>query len=159
MRPAGWSLAVLIGAGPWTAATAQDLPQARAFVTGLYQAYHGDGPDYLGRQAASVFAPPLLRLIRRDAAETSAGEVGAIDGDPICDCQDFGGLHNLTVAVTGGAPGHARAIARFQFGAEWRTVRLDLVAVGGHWRVGDVRTAETPSLAALLERGLARQRK
>jgi hypothetical protein len=159
MRPAGWSVAVLIGAGPWTSASAQDLPEARAFVTGLYQAYNGDGPDDLGRQAASVFAPPLLRLIRRDAARTPAGELGAIDGDPICDCQDFAGPHNLTVAVTGGATGQARAIARFQFGAEWRTVKLDLVVVPGHWRVGDVHTAATPSLTALLQHSPARQRK
>jgi len=150
MRLAGWGLALLIcgSAGP---ASAQDHAAAQAFVTQLYGAYHGDGPDYLRRQAPQVFAPSLLRLIRRDAAETPKGYVGALDGDPICDCQDSGGLHNLTVTVSGDGPDRVRAVARFQFVTEWRTVKLDLVTVRGRWRISDVHTADMPSLVAFLE--------
>ncbi len=35
-----------------------------------------------------------------------------------------------------------------------RTVRLDLAAVQGHWRVSDVHTAETPSPVSYLARSL-----
>jgi hypothetical protein len=78
--------------------------------------------------------------------------VGTLDGDPICDCQDFGGLRNVALTVSGAAAGHARAVARFRIGVERRTVTLDLVAVQGHWRVSDIHTADTPSLVGLLER-------
>ncbi|WP_293385897.1 hypothetical protein [Phenylobacterium sp.] len=135
-------------------ARAQDAAGARAFVVGLYAAYHGHGPDYLGRQAPQVFAPRLLTLIRRDAAETPQGDVGALDGDPICDCQDAGGLRGVAVEVTGGAGGRASAVAHFRISAEARTVRLDLVAVQGQWRISDVHTADTPSLVSLLTRSL-----
>ena len=135
-----------------SAAAAQDAASADAFVRHLYAAYHGAGPDYLGRQAGAVFAPPLLRLIRRDAAETPAGDAPNLDGDPICDCQDAGGLKLTEVKVEGGADGHATATVRFRIAADRRTVRLDLAAVQGHWRVSDVHTAETPSLAAFLRR-------
>src|ERR1700743_2435568 len=71
-----------------TSAGAQDAAGAKAFVAHLYAAYHGQGPDYLGPMAAKVFSPRLLKLIRRDTA-LAHGEVGALDGDPICNCQDF----------------------------------------------------------------------
>ncbi|THD61828.1 hypothetical protein [Phenylobacterium sp.] len=149
---AGWiSAAALIVAN---GALAQGAASADAFVRGLYAAYHGAGPDYLGRQAASVFAPPLLRLIRRDIALTPAGDVPDLDGDPICDCQDSGGLKLIDIKVEGVEGGHATATARFRIAADRRIVKLDLAAVQGHWRVSDIRTAETPSLVAYLTRSL-----
>jgi Protein of unknown function (DUF3828) len=157
MRVAGLGLAALMFAGAPAAMAVQapDLPAAQAFVTGLYAAYHGKGPDYLGRQAGAVFAPLLLRLIRRDATETPAGDVGALDGDPICDCQDAGVLRDVAVTITGEGPGRARAVVHFRLSRERRTVTLDLAAVQGHWRVSDVRTADTPSLVALLNQSLS----
>src|ERR1700735_2592532 len=101
----------LLAAAP---ATAQDAAGARAFVHSLYAAYHGPGPDYLGRLAPQVFAPGLLALIRRAAASTPQGDVGVLDGDPICDCQDSGGLRNVEVTVVGAAGGQARATAHFR---------------------------------------------
>lgn len=153
MRPARYGLAALVCVAAHSA-SAQDLPAAQSFVAGLYAAYHGKGPDYLGRQAKATFAPDLLRLIRRDAAQAGPGDVGALDGDPICDCQDSGGLRNVRVTVTGGVKGQARATVRFRISSEWRTVKLDLVAIQGHWRVGDIHTADTPSLVSYLTRSL-----
>lgn len=147
-----WTFAAVVFAAG--GAHAQDARSADAFVRQLYAAYHGDGPDYLGRQAASVFAPPLLALIRRDAAETPAGDVGALDGDPICDCQDFGGLRLLSVKVEKAPSGETRADVHLRISREPRAVQLDLITVHGHWRVSDVHTAETPSLVSLLTRSL-----
>jgi hypothetical protein len=133
-------------------AAAQDLIRARSFVLGLYGAYHGDGPDYLGRQARAVFAPQLLALIRRDRANTPAGDAPALDGDPICNCQDFD-ISQVAVEAVAEGPGRARATARFLNAGRPQTVQLDLAAVKGHWRVGDVHTADMPSLVALLRQG------
>jgi len=153
MRPLTCAIAGVLWMAA-SAAAAQDAASADAFVRGLYAAYHGAGPDYLGRQAGAVFAPPLLRLIRRDAAQTAPGDAPDLDGDPICDCQDSGGLTLTDVKVEGGADGHATATVRLRIAKDRRTVRLDLAAVQGHWRVSDVHTAETPSLVSYLTRSL-----
>lgn len=151
MRLFGWSLAALL-VGSAASASAQDADSAGTFVVGLYAAYHGKGPDYLGRQAKAVFSPRLLALIRRDRARTPKGDAPSLDGDPICGCQDFGGLKFDVLEVTGGAGGRSRATVRLWFPQEVRILKLDLVAVDGHWRVDDVHSDDTPSLAAFLGR-------
>ncbi len=154
MRVGRYALAALIALTP-AAAGAQDAVSAAAFVRKLYAAYHGRGPDYLGRQARVVFSPSLLQLMRREAARTPAGEVGALDGDPICDCQDFE-ISKVEVAVAGGSDGRALATVNLLNFGDPKTVKLDLVAVRGHWRVNDVHTADTPSLISLLQESLSR---
>jgi hypothetical protein len=128
---------------------AQDAGQARAFVLKLYGAYHGEGPDYLGRGAPKVFSPRLLALIRRDRALTRKGEVGALDGDPICDCQDFDISHvETTIAPTG--PGRVQAIINFINLGRMATVRLDLISVRGAWRIDNIHATGIADLAAYL---------
>ena len=154
MRAPGYLFiaALLAMTGP---AQAQSLPEAQSFVTGLYSAYQRQpGPDYLGKQMDQVFAPDLIALIRREAASVPKGDVGALDGDPICDCQDWQ-ISNVQVAVSTPKPGAAQAEVRFQNAGEPRQVRLDLVAVQGRWRVADVHTPDTPSLAKLLRDSIA----
>jgi hypothetical protein len=148
------ALLTTLSAGP---VSAQDLVSAQVFVAGLYAAYqgaayHGNGPDYLGRQAKGVFSPRLLGLIHRDQALTPKGDVPALDGDPICDCQDTGGLKVTDLKVTAAAQGRATATVRLHFPDEARALKLDLVPTGGGWRVDDVHSADTPSLAAFLRR-------
>ena len=49
-------------------------------------------PDYNPfDQPERVFAPPLLAAINEDA-RLANGEVGYLDGDPLCQCQDAAGL-------------------------------------------------------------------
>lgn len=130
---------------------AQSQADAHAFVLGLYRAYERDpGPYYLGAQASRVFSPELLALIRRDAARTPPGYVGALDGDPICDCQDEE-ITKVEVTVAEIGKGRAQATARLLDIGKWRTMKLDLVAVHGKWRVSDVHTDATPSLVAFLK--------
>jgi hypothetical protein len=153
---------IAVAAGLWALLSAAAAPPigpepagARAFVEKLYAAYRGKGPDYLGRQAPRVFAPGLLALIRRDAAQAK-GEVGFLDGDPICDCQDFG-ISRLHVNVRG-AHDRATADVRFHNLDADETIRLDLVGVGGQWRIADIHTKDTPSLVQYLTQSLARPR-
>jgi len=155
MRRLGYGLvlAFTLGAAALApTALAQDLASARRFVTGLYSAYHGDGPDYLGRQAAAVFSPRMLALIRLDRARTPNGDVGALDGDPICDCQDFDKLRMAGLKIATPAQGRAVATVRLRDASEARTVTLYLVPSASGWRIDDIGTADTPSLAAFLRR-------
>ena len=89
-RAAGLALiAALLSPPPLQA---QTLDAAKAFTTALYSAYATGSPDYVGANPERTFSPELLALIRKDQANTPAGEVGILDGDPICDCQDAEGL-------------------------------------------------------------------
>jgi hypothetical protein len=149
MRKAGLWIALALAAAP--AAEAQTLTDARAFVTGLYHGYAGGHDvDYLGAGIRRVFSPRLIALIRGDE-QAAHGEVGWLDGDPICDCQDPDGIRLVGLEVS--SPGSGRAVARAHVrfaDHKAETITLDLVSVRGHWRVDDVETAETPSLAKAL---------
>ena len=150
MRTTGtWLALALVALAP--AAKAQSLGDARAFVSGLYRAYERS-PDvnYLGSRARSVFSPRLIALMRRDA-RNAHGEVGALDGDPICDCQDPDGIKLVALDVASAGPGRASARVRVRFaGSRREAMTLDLVSVRAAWRVDDVHTRDTPSLVRLL---------
>ncbi len=149
MRRRGqWLLLPLLASA--LSAHAQSADEARRFVTGLYAAYGHAEPDYLGRQARQVFSPRLLALIRRDE-RLAKGEVGALDGDPICDCQDAGGLKLTWVGVDHFRPGHAAVRVELVFPDGRRVITLDLAAIHGAWRVDDVHSQITPSLVRYLE--------
>lgn len=146
--------ALLLGLLLASPAAAQDLVQAKAFVTGLYAAYGKEpGPDYIGRQAKQVWSPAMLKLLQREAESTPEDEVGALDGDPICNCQDYDAI-SADVRVTGTGPTSARAdVFLFNLGRR-QLVSLDLVLIGRRWRVDDVHSQSMPSLVALLNEAL-----
>ena len=138
-------------------AHAQGLDAARQFTLQLYAAYQHGEPDYLGRDARLTFAPQLLALIRRDQATTPSGDVGILDGDPICDCQDAQGVRLAHLTIRQAGPARAHAKVTLSFPTETRSMELVLVAEGARWRVADVHTRETSSLAKLLRDGLGRR--
>jgi hypothetical protein len=138
---------------------AQDLPAARVFVQHLYSSYaHPPSqadPDTTGKLAPSTFSPSLLQLIRRDRARTPRGDASALDGDPICDCQDFEGLRLTTLTVTAVDATHASASVTFQVFADdpksVRSLRLNLLYTPQGWRIDDIASADTPSLRKFLQ--------
>jgi hypothetical protein len=147
MRVGAAILLSLLLTGP---AAAQDLDRAKAFVTGLYAAYGKEpGPDYTGKQAKQVWSPALLSLMRREAASAPEGDVGALDGDPICNCQDYE-ITAVTVTVKATDTTKARADVFFLNLGRRQLVSLDLVLVGGRCRVDDVHSQGTSSLVGLL---------
>ncbi len=151
-----------------------DLAGATAFLRQVYGHYpqpaNATPYDPLASEtAATVFDPSMVALLSDDARLTPSDEVGAIDGDPICDCQDDAGLSVQAISVRADGPLRARAsvILRFAEGPTVETHRVvfDLIQVGGSWRVHDIGEAGMPSLRALLvrsnaaaERGRAKDR-
>lgn len=133
------------------AAAAGPPHDPEVFVRGLYAAYSGDETDYQGRGASRVFSRRLQVLIRRDAAMTPKGYVGALDGDPICDRQDADGLKLVKLWVNTRGQGRMTATVRLRFPGESRTLRLDLVQENGAWKVDDVHSTDMPSFAGLLK--------
>jgi hypothetical protein len=137
-------------------APAQTPQDAESFVRLTYRQYEAKspaGPDFLGHDAASVFSPSLVGLIRRDERHTPHGEVGKLDGDPICDCQDPDGLKLTAVQITGQTRTSATAEVTLRFPQESsaRHIHLRLILLSQGWRIDDIRTPDTPSLRRLLQ--------
>ncbi|MEO8925660.1 MAG: DUF3828 domain-containing protein, partial [Caulobacteraceae bacterium] len=139
---------------------ASDLAGARAFLTELYSHYPASvsaskNPtfDPVGRSATAVFEPSMVGLIREDQ-RLSKGEVGALDGDPICDCQDDGGMVVEKISVRSVDPSHATAIVALKFTEarppDTHIIQIDLVLRADRWRIHDVRTKSILSLRRLL---------
>ena len=123
---------------------------AKAFVENLYQSYsHADAGPVLGRRASTIFAPKLLAEIRADQ-QRHPGEVGKLDHDPICDCQDSDGLQPVAVSVTDLPESQAEATVRVKLGNAVKVLHLRLVSTQTGWRIADVTTPGMPSLQAFL---------
>jgi len=126
---------------------------SRAFVERIYSGYAQEKFNPL-EQIDRYFAAPLAAEIRKDSA---GGEVGYLDGDPLCDCQDFLGLKPRIESVQRHGRDAADARIVLDFGtADVRTVTLRLVLTRSGWRVADVATKEEPSLLAALRRSNAK---
>jgi hypothetical protein len=138
---------------------ASDVQSARAFLEQVYAKYAGagKGPDTLGKDAPDLFAPELLALIREDQ-RISRGEVGLLDHDPICSCQDTAAFQITAVQVTPMAQSRAKAKVSFVNGGHPVRVGFSLIKDSGHWRILDIAEPTVPSLKRYLRDGLAKSR-
>ena len=128
----------------------------RAFVDRIYAGYRDADYNPLDRPER-LFAPPLVAAIRQDS-RLSRDEVGWLDGDPLCQCQDHQGLEPVLGEVRRAArSATADILLRFP-GYDDRHVRLRLVRTASGWRIADVATADDPSLLRDLQRSNRRRR-
>lgn len=137
-------LALLVAAAP-----VAETP--KAYMERVYASYRKkdfspfDHPE-------RYFAPKLLAAIKEDA-RLAKGEVGYVDGDPICQCQDTAGLHSKVVRVTAQGPAKALAEVILDFtDSTARRVRFSLVRTNAGWRIADVSSADEPSFLAGIEK-------
>jgi hypothetical protein len=136
---------------PALAAGGPDATAARAFLLKLYSHYpqKQNGPffDPVDKNAADVFEPGMIAAFKEDS-RLAKGEVGFVDGDPICMCQDDGGMTWKMVSVTiKGA--NADAVVNLNWpGGDARAVTIHLVPVKGQWRIYDLSTKDEPSYRA-----------
>ncbi len=132
-------------------AAADDLKNAQAFVERTYRAYCQGCTVSFEREERQRLSRRLRALIERDRRLTPKGDVGALDGDPICDCQDYG-IRDVRVEARPAGAGRVTAVARFRNFNDRQTVTLDLVTEAGGWRIDNVHTAGTPDLADYLQK-------
>ena len=145
----------LLAAALLAPAPAAETPAA--FVERVYAGYRNADHNPLHRPER-LFAPPLVAAIREDA-RLSRGEVGWLDGDPLCQCQDHEGLEPLVREVRRPTAKTASADILLRFpGYDDRNVRLSLVRTRSGWRIADVATADAPSLLRDLQRSNRRRR-
>jgi len=133
------------------AAAAQPQPETpKAFIESLYAAY--GTPDYSPlKQPELVFAPRLRAAIDEDS-RLHRGEVGYLDGDPVCQCQDAAGLKaTVTKVETQGVGKAVVSVSILLQGYEPRPATFSLVRANDGWRIDDVSSADEPSLLRGLE--------
>jgi Protein of unknown function (DUF3828) len=129
----------------------------RAFLERVYAGYRNEDYSPLARPK-QVFARPLVEAIGEDA-RLSRDEVGYMDADPLCQCQDPGGLRPAIGQVLQPTPGTATAAVTLAFGdSDRREIDVKLIRTRGGWRIADIAAAEEPSLLDSLRRFNARRR-
>lgn len=135
---------------------APSLREAETFVRGIYAPYLAGPGAASTRHDPAVFTPQLLALIRRDE-EVAGAEDPTLDGDPICYCQQYSRLRQLTVAVGSTGAGRARADVAFAIDDGRQRMTFLLVATPDGWRIADIDTPQDGSLAALIRDGIAKR--
>ena len=154
------SAVCLVGASvPLHAQTAED---AERFVRGVYAKYYplGDSKAEPYR-AADVVTPSLAALFTLDGQLNERfQEIGAINADPFCDCQDDDGLRVTLVKASLSGTGRATANVSMRFppGTYHSNVRLLLKSSNGEWRVDDFVVRGASVRQALAESNACRQR-
>jgi Protein of unknown function (DUF3828) len=121
-----------------TTTWAQTSNSTEAFVRGIYAEYAQSGPDITGKKVDQYFTPTIVQLIRHDQASTSRGEVGRLDFDPFCSCQDPDGLKLIGLNITPVSEGKAIAHTTLETSGGRIELRLTLAKVSGHWRVDNI---------------------
>ena len=135
-------------------AQAAEPADARAFVVWLFSHYPQRANsvfDPSGRSSGAVFDAPMIALFKENNRLTPKGDEGSIDSDLICDCQDDTGLVVKRMSIAPKDALNATASIDLVFaGGDKSSERFDLVLVGGHWRIHDIHTKDTPSLRAYM---------
>ena len=139
-------------------AAAQTAETPRQFVTRAFAGYRSASFNPLDKPER-WFAPRLIAAIRDDA-KLAHGEVGYLDGDPICQCQDPDGMRPSVVR----AALHGRDQATVKVSIGWphdkpRPATFSLVRTTAGWRIADVSSADEPSLLKALDKANAEARR
>ena len=137
-------------------ATAAEPAGARAFMDRVYAGYPRNTPR-AERAYYALFDRQLRALIVKND-HYAEGDVGPLDGDPICDCQDDVGFSHRLVSVTGDAHAAIAKVRNIFAPPEPRNtlVTYHLVMQDGRWRIADISTAAQPSLKRWLAAELAK---
>jgi hypothetical protein len=145
-------------------AGAPDVNSAKAFVQKLYSHYPqkegGPGFDPTGKNAAEVFDAPLIAAFKEDV-KLAKGEVGYVDGDPICACQDDAGIKPKIVSakMTGAATADVTVDIQFEGMTTPNLQTYKLVVVNGQWRIHDISSKEQKSYLDDITKANARHAK
>lgn len=137
-----------------SAPSADDNASAKRFLRQIYASYANDGPgvpnDSLAQ--ADIYDASLIALMQADQ-DAADGEVGYLNGDPLCDCQDWGDIRiqSLVFKPVNGERLTATLVLKDLSTGEGRNLDLLLHRTARGWRVEDCINGEG-SLAENLRR-------
>jgi hypothetical protein len=150
--PANAMPAPAIASGP-------EADAAEAFLTGLYAHYRSESDfQMFGRDEKAVFDADTIKLL---AADTKAlkGDLGEIDGDWLCNCQDYNSIV-ATVTVQSATAATAEATSDYHDTGDASRPpdhdTFDLVMTPAGWRIHDLTVrGQGPSLRATLTKEIS----
>jgi Protein of unknown function (DUF3828) len=131
-------------------AATQPAETPKAYMERLYASYRN--PDFNPLDHPDRYFTARLVTAMNEDARLAKGEVGYVDGDPICQCQDPDGLQARVVRVT--RQGDAKAVAEVIIDftdSTLRRVRFSLVRTAAGWRIADVSSGDEPSFLRAIE--------
>ena len=162
------NMAATTNAAPTAAPAANtDAADVKAFLTGLYAHYAQPatdaGPSWAPMDVDAkgngleVMDPDLVALMHAYDKSQTGDEVGPIDGDWLCDCQDW---EKITAVITVDSANATTAKAHSDFTdssepGKTKHVTFELTKTAAGWRVHDIGTAEDASLRAVLTKAIA----
>ncbi len=133
-------------------ARSQDVESAKVFVQQVYGDYANRDTRHQEQRQAKFYTAELYRLILADRTG-HPGDIGNLEGDPICDCQDPGRPGELkvqTVQIAATGSDRAKAQVAFVIGKQRRQATLSLRYAASGWKIDDISTKDMPSLRVLL---------
>ena len=146
-------LPLLIGAT--LASSPHESPQA--YMERLYASYRNSSFNPLVHPAL-FFSPRLVAALNEDA-RLAHGEVGYVDGDPICQCQDPDGLRAAVTDVSQNGSASAKVRVSISLsGYEARPATFSLIMTKSGWRIDDVSSPGEPSFLHGIEQSNRAQR-
>lgn len=133
--------------------TIPELASASAFLSQVYQQRFGSDGSATALNDDRIFDQSTLALIEEERRRTPAGEIGVLEADPLCNCQDFENLQ-VNFQVEGKDADAAHVEAQIENGSgSLRTntlLTLDLVREANEWRIHDITPEQGPGLRATL---------
>ena len=134
----GFVLALAALAGPAGARPTAD--GARAFLETLYAPYRGASAQPVTLQSPAEYYEPKLAqaIIAEAAAANSRGEAPELNGDPICDCQDYLPFE-AKIAPVRLRGNRAKTVVTFENGRP-QQLDIELIATRAGWRIYDIKT-------------------
>lgn len=148
-----------IGSGPVTRAqiyaAAAEGPEA--FARAIFAQYVNGGPSELPPPPGQdpIFSRTMNALIGDDFRAAN-GEVGTIEVDIFCQCQDQDGFVVNSMAVAQSDENTAGVSVVFTNMGNQQTAMLELVREGGNWKVDDVEMGMLSVKDMLMEAAEAR---
>lgn len=111
---------------------------AYQFLFNLYSNYQNGnvGFRYNGTAADTIFSPELLKLIRKDQ-KLAQGEVGYLDFNPMCACQDISDFKVIKIVIFKKLD-TTYADLRFKISETKDSLLLKLQTNNGRWLIGDI---------------------
>ena len=140
--------AVVTATAATAAAATPSADSARIWVVRLYANYANDSFSPFIKPA-DWFAPAVVKALAEDERLTPEGEMGAIDADPVCSCQDPTDMKATVGAITMTGPGKATVKVKLQWPLPpdpipdqipdyTRDQTLHLVMTDAGWRIADI---------------------
>lgn len=140
----------------------QGLGTPEAFLAAIYKHYEVDPAkvDFSTLSQPSDYYDPDLVALMAENNRLYEGYIGAIEADPICQCQDWSSIKTtLQIVKQDGASAAVVATLTQAPGGTPYTVRYQLVRIDGHWRIRDLGSQNYKSLRAVYQASNADARK